>query len=119
MEVAALSFSVLLGHMEAVIEGLVDPRQASNGTRYTLKDLVLRAFSAFFMQSQSFLEHQRQMKSRCGQDNARSRFGIERIPTVEQMRNVLDGIGAQSRFKVFEWVDQALRAQSDLKVDET
>ncbi|ELS02683.1 hypothetical protein Xen7305DRAFT_00024010, partial [Xenococcus sp. PCC 7305] len=39
MEVKALSFTVLLGYIETVIETLVDPRQQSNATRYTLKDL--------------------------------------------------------------------------------
>ena len=83
-----MSFSILLGYLQQVITRLVDPRQTSNATRYSLKDLVLGAFSAFFMQSESFLEHQRQMNSRCGRDNAQSLFGLEGIPTVEQIRNV-------------------------------
>ena len=115
MEVNTLEFSVLLEYMEAAIKGLVDPRHPSNAPRYTLKDLVLGALTAFFMQSESFLEYQRQMKSRCGQDNASNLFGITNIPTVEQIRNVLDGIKAQGLFKVFEWVYQALREQGYLK----
>ncbi|MEM9276831.1 MAG: ISNCY family transposase [Cyanobacteria bacterium P01_F01_bin.143] len=106
-------------YTEAAIEKLVDPRQPSNATRYTLKDLVLGALTAFFMQSESFLEYQRQMKSRCGQDNAHNLFGITNIPTVEQIRNVLDGIKAQGLFKVFEWVYRALREQGYLKVYQT
>jgi hypothetical protein len=35
---------------------------------------VLAAFSVFFMQCESFVEHQRQMHSRCGQGNAQSAF---------------------------------------------
>ena len=115
MKVTTLEFSVLLKYIETAIEELVDPRQPSNATRYTLKDLVLGALTAFFMQSESFLEHQRQMKSRCGQDNAYNLFGITNIPTVEQIRNVLDGIKAQGLFKVFEWVYRALREQGYLK----
>ncbi len=88
MEITAVSFSMLLGYLEQVITKLVDPRRTSNATRYSLKDMVLGAFSAFFMQSESFLEHQRQMNSRCGRDNAQSLFGLEQIPTVEQIRNV-------------------------------
>ena len=119
MEINALEFSVLLEYIEAAIKGLVDPRQPSNATRYTLKDLVLGALTAFFMQSESFLEYQRQMKSRCGQDNAGNLFGITNMPTVEQIRNVLDGIKAQGLFKVFESVYRALREQGYLRVYQT
>ena len=115
MEITAVSFSMLLGYLEQVITKLVDPRKTSNATRYSLKDLVLGAFSAFFMQSESFLEHQRQMNSRCGRDNAQTLFGLEQIPTVEQIRNVLDGIAPLSLFPVFEWIYQTLRDQGYLR----
>ena len=118
MEVKALSLTVMLEYIETAVEKLVDPRQESNATRYTIKDLVMGAFSAFFMQSESFLEHQRQMKSRWGQDNARNMFGIEDIPTVEQIRNVLDGIEEQGLNQVFERVYQAMRSQGYLKAYE-
>jgi len=36
---------------------MTDPRQASNGTKYSLNDALLGAFSLFFMQSASFLEY--------------------------------------------------------------
>jgi hypothetical protein len=85
-----------------------DPRQASNGTRYSLKDAILAAFSVFFMQCESFLEHQRQMQSRRGKDNAQTLFGLAQIPSVPQIRNILDQIAAQQLFAVFEPVYQAL-----------
>ena len=113
-----LSFSVLLGYLSAAIAGITDPRRASNATRYSLKDIVLGAFSAFFMQSESFLEYQRQLNSRHGRDNAQTLFGLERIPTVEQIRNVLDGVAAESLFKVFEWIYQALKNQGYLSTYE-
>ena len=56
MTFTPLSFSVLLEDLSAAIAEIVDPRRASNATRYSLKDIVLGAFSAFFMQSESFLE---------------------------------------------------------------
>jgi hypothetical protein len=48
-----------------------DPRQKSNEIRYSLKDAILAAFSVFFRQCESFLEHQRQMQSRRGKGLAR------------------------------------------------
>ena len=109
MEPMPLSFSGLMDYLQQAINRIEDPRQASNGTRYSLKDAVLAAFSVFFMQCESFLEHQRQMQSRCGQDNAQTLFGLEQIPTVPQIRNILDQLAATLLFGVFEQVYRALR----------
>jgi hypothetical protein len=106
MEPMSLSFEVLLGYLHQAISQMQDPRRASNGTRYGLKDTVLGAFSVFFMQCESFLEHQRQMHSRCGKDNAQTLFGLTRIPTMPQLRNILDQIAARELFGVFNWVLQ-------------
>lgn len=66
MEPMALSFGVMLGFLQRAMPTasfanakIKDPRQASNATRYSMKDTVLAAFSVFFMQCESFLEHQR------------------------------------------------------------
>ncbi len=82
MEQIALSFTSLLDYLGTSIAQMIDLRRPSNNTRYTLEHLVVGAFIAFFMQSESFLEHQRQLNSRCGRDNAQTWFGLERIPTV-------------------------------------
>ena len=94
MEPMTLSFGVMLGFLQQAIAQIKDPRQASNATRYSIKDTVLAAFSVFFMQCESFLEHQRQMHSRCGQDNAQSLFDLTQIPTTPQIRNILDKLAA-------------------------
>ncbi len=111
MEPMPLSFGVLLGVLHQVIGQVKDPRLASNGTRYSLKDAVLGAFSVFFMQCESFLEHQRQMQSRQGKDNAQTLFGLVQVPTMLQIRNILDKIVAQELFGVFGWVNQALQRE--------
>jgi len=115
MEPMPLSFGVLLGLLHQVIGQVKDPRRASNGTRYSLKDAVLGAFSVFFMQCESFLEHQRQMQSRQGQDNAQTLFGLVQVPTMRQIRNILDKVAAQDLFTVFAWVYQALQRGGHLR----
>jgi hypothetical protein len=115
MEPMPLSFRVLLGLLHQVIGQVKDPRLASNGTRYSLKDAVLGAFSVFFMQCESFLEHQRQMQSRQGKDNAQSLFGLEQVPTMLQSRNILDKVVAQELLAVFGWVYQALQRGGQLR----
>jgi Transposase DDE domain len=118
METMPLNFGRLMGYLHHAISGIPDPRQASNATRYSLRDVVLAAFSVFFMQCESFLENQRQMQSRSGQDNAQTLFGLERLPAVPQIRNVLDGIAAQWLFGVFGSVYQALIRGGYLKAYE-
>ena len=67
------------------------------------------------MQSESFLEHQRQMESNQGKSNAQTMFGMIKVPTVPQIRNIIDGISATSLSSVFNCVDQALKREGQLK----
>jgi len=109
METLPLSFAVLLGYLYQAIEPIADPRQASNATRYCLSDAIVGAFSVFFMQCESFLEHQRQMQSRRGKDNAQSLFGLGAIPSSAQIRNLLDAVAAVGLYEVFFQVYGVLR----------
>ncbi|WP_310484064.1 ISNCY family transposase [Chamaesiphon sp. VAR_48_metabat_403] len=115
MEPMKLSFIALLEYLNRAILGMKDPRLASNATKYSLLDAVLGAFSVFFMQSESFLEHQRHMESNQGKSNATTLFGMMEVPTVQQMRNILDGIPATSLSSVFNCVYQALKRDGHLK----
>ncbi len=94
MEPMPLSFETLMADLNRAIRQIKAPRQPSNATQYRLSDVMIGAFSAFFMQCESFLEHQRQMSSRCGQDNAQTLFGLLRVPSDAQIRNVMDAIPA-------------------------
>jgi hypothetical protein len=87
MEVNDLSFDGIVRCLNDVIGKINDPRSASNATKYSLREAILGAFAAFFLQNESFLEYQRQLNSRFGRDNAQSLFGLEKIPAVEQIRN--------------------------------
>lgn len=115
MEPRPLNFSELVQYLREAVAAIVEPRRPSNNQRYALYDLVMSAFMAFFMQSESFLEHQRHLNSRSGRDNAETLFGVSQIPSIEQIRNVLDRIGAQSFSVVFEWVYQGLKQQKYLQ----
>ncbi|MCB0003520.1 MAG: ISNCY family transposase, partial [Anaerolineae bacterium] len=61
--------------LEGCLEQVPEHRQGSN-TQYEIKDAGLAAFSVFFMQSPSFLEHQRDMQRKQGENNAESLFGV-------------------------------------------
>ena len=119
MATAPISFDSLLGQLNAGIAALNEPRKASNASVYSLRDVVLGAFGCFFMQSASFLDYQRHLDSRNGRNNAQSLFGLGQIPSVEQIRNVLDQIAAEGLFEVFINVYQALHQQGYLRGFET
>lgn len=115
MESMKLNFGVLIAYLSQAILQMPDPRKVSNATRYSLSDAVLGAFSVFFMQSESFLEHQRQMESHQGKNNAQTLFGMIQIPSVPQIRNILDAIPTTGLFGVFHCLYQALQRGGHLK----
>lgn len=115
MEHPPLSFDSVLNAFKETLQSCSDPRKPSNNTRYTLLDLFLGAFSVFFMQNPSFLEHQRHLQSRCGHHNLQTLFGAIKIATSVQIRNVLDRVPAARLFGVFEWVYHALRVRGFFK----
>ena len=85
-----LDFEVLKGALERRIDQLPDHRKAGPNTRYRIKDAALGAFGVFYMQSPSFLDHQKHLQRAKGQNNARTLFGVENIPCDNQIRNLLD-----------------------------
>ena len=86
-----VTFGRLLTILDRAFAGLPDPRTGQN-TTYTMRDAMLGAFSVFFMQSPSFLAHQQAMQDKHQHNNATSLFGIEKIPSDPQIRNLLDPI---------------------------
>ncbi len=86
-----LKQSEMVQMLEGCLEQVPEHRQGSN-TQYEIKDAGLAAFSVFFMQSPSFLEHQRDMQRKQGENNAESLFGVSKIPSDGQIRNLLDPV---------------------------
>ncbi len=90
-------------------QDLLDSRKKGNNTQYQVEDALMAAFSVFFTQSPSFLEHQRLMKNQKGKDNAESLFSLKKIPCDNQIRNLLDPVPAKKTFGVFretyEWLE--------------
>lgn len=79
---------------------LPDRRTGSN-SRYTMADIGLSAFSVFFMQSPSFLAHQRTLAENCGRSNAETLFGMTTMPCDNHIRQMLDGAATDHFDSVF------------------
>jgi hypothetical protein len=84
-------FSTLLSYLSRSIDSLPDLRRGTN-TQYSLKDITLSAFAVFFCQSPSFLANQQLMQQTKGTNNGRTLFGIQKLPTDNQIRNLLDPV---------------------------
>jgi hypothetical protein len=71
------------------LEGFPDKRRGTN-TTYRIADFGMAAFSAFFMQSPSFLDFQRRLENGHARSNCQTLFDIPEIPTDNQIRDMLD-----------------------------
>lgn len=97
---ASKVFDELVEELHRSFEKLPEYRTGEN-TQYEIKDAALSAFGIFFTQSRSFLAYQRMMEERKGKSNVSSLFGAERIPSDNQVRNLLDPQEPEMLYGVF------------------
>ena len=83
--------------------------------RYTMADIGLSAFSLFFMQSPSFLAHQRRLEEGQGRSNCQTLFGLDRIPSDNHIRALLDPVSPDHFHPVFAEVVTELERSGGLK----
>ena len=97
----ARHFERLIQRCRAVFAGLPDPCTGDNCS-YAMADIALSAFAVFFTQCPSFLSFQQNMEQTHGRNNARSLFGVERIPCDNHIRQTLDPVEASELFGLFD-----------------
>lgn len=102
----ARHFDQLLQRWRSVAAGLPDRRTGENSF-YSMADIALSAFAVFFTQCPSFLSFQQNMEKEHGRNNARSLFGIERIPCDNHIRQTLDPVQASHLFGLFDDLHKA------------
>ena len=112
---SSISFGQVRTALTTTLQQLPDKRTSPNRL-YTLGDAGLAAFSVFFTQSPSFLAFQRQMQRQRGRNNAHSLFGVDRIPSDPQIRNLLDTVDPANLYGAF-WALLALVDQAGYLAD--
>jgi hypothetical protein len=105
----------LLEGLRGVCGGFSDPRRRVVDGNYSMADIGLAAFSLFFMQSESFLSYQRHLEQGHGTSNCGSLFGIEKIPTDNHIRALLDEVSPEQLQPCFDQVLAELRQRDGLK----
>jgi hypothetical protein len=106
----------MLACLRSVCGGFSDSR--SGNVTYPMADIGMAAFSLFFMQSDSFLSFQRRLEQGHGDSNCRTLFGIEKIPTDNHIRALLDPVAPASLQPCFDQALSELREQGGLRLFE-
>lgn len=111
----ARHFNQLIERWRSVAASLPDRRTGDNCS-YTMADLALSAFGVFFTQCPSFLSFQQNMEKAHGRNNARSLFGVTRIPSDNHIRQTLDPVAPSELFGLFDDLHQAFDQAGLLEV---
>jgi len=98
-----LRLEQLVSRIKQSFSQFCDVRQGKN-IQYDMVDAGMGAFSVFFTQSPSFLSSQQDMKRRKGQCNAESLFGMDQVPSDNQIRALLDPVAPSNLAPVFREV---------------
>lgn len=99
--------------MRATCTRLPDRRRGEN-TTFEMADIGMAGFSPFFMQSPSFLAHQRALERGRGMSNCQTLFRMERIPTDNHIRSMLDPVPPETLFAMFDQCLAALETHGGL-----
>jgi hypothetical protein len=93
----------LLGLVRQTCGGLADKRRGQNSF-LSMADIGMAAFSVFFMQSPSFLAHQRQLSAGVGQGRSKCEtlLGMTCIPSDNHIRAMLDPVEPSSLYALFD-----------------
>ncbi len=108
-----ISFDMMVKQLRDVISTFPDKRDGQN-TQYTIEDIALSCFSIFFTQNPSFLAFQKSMQKNKGANNAQSLFGIQKIPSDNHIRDILDVVSPETVFPVFVYIAERLKAVGHL-----
>jgi hypothetical protein len=97
----------LLSELKAVCAAFPDPREGRSGN-IAMADFALSAFAMFFMQCGSFLSFQRTLEKGQGRSNCQTLFGIEKIPSDNYIRDMLDEADPALLASCFQRTEQLL-----------
>ncbi|MEA2068312.1 MAG: ISNCY family transposase, partial [Verrucomicrobiota bacterium] len=93
------AFDRIVNELYTTLATLPDKRTGQN-VQFPMQDIGLTAFAVFFMQSPSFLYAQESLQKKTGKNNLKSLFRVERIPSENQVRALLDPIRPEVFFPV-------------------
>ncbi len=104
----------VISELRSVCASLPDKRTGSN-IRHEMANFGLSAFSLCFMQSPSFLAHQRALSRARERSNCETLFAMSRIPTDNQIRAMLDPVTPDRFYPLFTSLLERLETGGGLR----
>src|ERR687885_347030 len=104
---------ILLHGVRSTCAAFPDKRRSD--VTYSMADIGLSAFSLFFLQSESFLAHQRVLEEGRKRSNCQSLFGMTAIPTDNHIRAMLDPVPPSCLQPTFDQSLDMLRRHGGLR----
>jgi hypothetical protein len=84
-----------------------DPRSEEN-CEYLTQDYVFCAFACYFFQNKDFLDSQRRIETNKNISNMTTLFGVDKIPTNNEIKDIIDNINPDHFYHVYydvlEWL---------------
>ena len=108
-----LSFDSMVKYLRSTMAGFPDKRTGSN-SYYSIEDAALGAFSVFFTQSPSFLAFQSDMQKNKRISNAQTLFNMDKIPSDNHIRNLMDEVPASKAYPMFHYVFNGIKESKQL-----
>jgi len=84
-----LSFTSLRKMASDQIRSWPDPRR-QDSVDHSVHDAVMSALACMYFQEPSLLQFQREMEARTHQNNLRTLFGVQHIPSSNTIKDILD-----------------------------
>lgn len=103
-----LSMTGIVKKLRSTFAQFEDHRTGGPNQSYTMEDAALSAFSVFFTQSPSFLDHQRRIEQSGDVSNVQTIFGVHKTPSDNQVRNLLDPVSPQQIYPLIAQIGQRL-----------
>jgi hypothetical protein len=101
--------------LEAIVDlltstfGNVEDSRAAGQLSYPLHDTLMSGFAVMFFQHPSLLQFQRAMEQKRRRCNLQTLFGVHKVPSDTQMREILDGVEPESLRVVFPQLWEKVR----------
>jgi len=109
--------STIIEKTKEIFKSFPDNRKlaTSNNLKYSVADAAMSAFGAFFTQSPSFLDYQIRMQKKHGKNNGQTIFGIHKLPSANQVRNLLDPVSPEKLYPLLSEITESLYQHGYLK----
>lgn len=104
-----LKFQDMLEICDEAFRKLPDSRKGKNG-QYTIGDAAKTGLSIYYMQSPSYRDYYTYVKAEYRRANMKQMFGIEKMPSDNQLRNLLDPIAPEKVGEPFWEIYRRLEA---------